>query len=174
MERNCRAQVLLLTIFGLVGLRTAAEGLSVFLLLGCLVNLVGHQVFVFSVYITPIQDAALILGIMYCMLSLLVAGFFVKWRDMQPFWRWISYATPCRYGVSGIVNELLQVPPLLHPPSLSVRPSVACLSVRQSVRCLSVCACVRACLRVDMCGSTVMCARARACECVRVHESIRV
>lgn len=106
---------MLLPVYGLLGLNTSAAALPVFLLIGCLVNLVGHQLYVVFVHATPIQDTAMVSCIMYGIVSLMLTGFFVKWRDMSAFWYWLSYATPCRYAVGALVKELLQVWPPFRP-----------------------------------------------------------
>lgn len=102
-------QAVLLLVYGLVGLATGPSSLATFLLIGSILNLIGHQLFVFAVNATPVLDAAMISAILYCFLSLMLAGFFVKWREMPLFWVALSYVTPSRYAIGALVKELLKV-----------------------------------------------------------------
>lgn len=100
---------MLLLVYGLVGLATSSTSLVAFLLIGSILNLIGHQLFVFSVNATPVLDAAMILAILYCFLSLMLAGFFVKWHEMPYFWVVLSYVTPSRYATGALIKEILKV-----------------------------------------------------------------
>lgn len=98
-------------MYGLIGLNTSPAALPVFLLIGCIMNLVSHKLSVVFVHATPIQDAAMVSCTFYGVVSIMLTGVLVNWRDMSPFWNALSHVTPGRYAVGALVKELLQVCP---------------------------------------------------------------
>jgi ABC-2 type transporter len=62
-------------------------------------------VLVFSAYVTPTQDTALIVAVSYVVLSILLSGLMVRLGALLNFMRWLSYLTPARYAFGTLVRQ---------------------------------------------------------------------
>eukprot|EP00884_Botryococcus_braunii_P015155 jgi/Botrbrau1/23640/Bobra.55_2s0027.1 len=100
--------VLQLLSYGLVGLTASTRAIAWYLVTGSLLNLIGNQVALLSVHLTSNQDAAMLLTIVYNIISLLLAGYFVRVSRLPAFFRWLSYATPFRYAFGLVATEQLR------------------------------------------------------------------
>jgi ABC-2 type transporter len=102
-------QVMICIAYGLVGLPTSPRILLLFLISGCIVNLIGNQVAILAVHMTSNSDAAMLLIIMYDVIALQLAGYYVRLSSLPVIFRLLSYVSPLRYSFGLATKEVLQV-----------------------------------------------------------------